>query len=178
MKIPAIHWTTTAVSLIAAGIVIQAVNQPTPGATVTAAGLAIAAIAELRHAAKWRRGIIKGLTTITSLTAAALLQTYAAIAGPEWQIAPASFAAGLPGAIIVTSAKLAEVRASRSQRRREARAARRRTEAPPAKPRLKSRPERKKDKQKRTALPRWKSHGLSPDRELPPGRGKDPCKAG
>ena len=178
MKIPPIHWTTTAVALIGAGIVIQAVNQPTSGAAATAAGLAIAATAEIRHAAKWRRGIIKGLTALTSLTAAALLQTYAAIAGPEWQIAPASFAAGLPGAIIITSAKLAEVRTHRSQRRRQARAARKHADAPPAKSRRKSRPPHKKDQKKRPAPPRWTSHGLSPERELPPDRGKDPCKAG
>lgn len=126
MRLPPVHWTTTAVCLIAAGIALQSLEIASQGAAAAAAGLGIAAAAEVRHAARWRRGFAKGTIAIISLTAAAILQTYAAAASPQWQIAPASFAAALPGAIIVTAAKLAEVRASRAQRRRAAKAAQRR----------------------------------------------------
>ena len=119
--IPAIHWPTSAAIIIAGGITVQAFGLTPPGALMVAAGLGMAAFIETRHALKWRRGVLKGITAICSATAAAGLQLAAAATSAEW-LAPAAFAAALPAAAIITAGSLKEIRKSRGERRRAAKA--------------------------------------------------------
>lgn len=88
---------------------------------MAAAGLGMTAFIETRHALKWRRGVLKGITAICSATAAAGLQLAAAATAAEW-LAPAAFAAALPAAAIITAGSLKEIRKSRGDRRRAAKA--------------------------------------------------------
>ena len=119
--IPAIHWPTTAAIIIAGGIAVQTFGLTPPGAIMVAADLGMAAFIESRHALKWRRGVLKGITAIGSATAAAGLQLAAAATSAEW-LAPAAFAAALPTAAIITAGSLKEIRKSRGERRRSAKA--------------------------------------------------------
>lgn len=88
---------------------------------MAAAGLGMTAFIETRHALKWRRGVLKGITAICSATAAAGLQLAAAATAAEW-LAPAAFAAALPAAAIITAGSLKEIRKSRCDRRWAAKA--------------------------------------------------------
>ena len=102
MKLPPVNWSATALCLIAAGFTLQALDLQPHGPAAAAAGLAAAAAVQLHRLIQRHTGPSLAIPAILSLTLAAGLQTYAAIVQPQWQIAPASFAAALPGAIIAS----------------------------------------------------------------------------